>query len=96
VAARDLRRFFTPEALQQIAAYLYTHDLTNFDPPVIPARAELVEKKLCSLQPGSVDELMLWLISNNNYVLSHPARRVNSTRHKLIKAEQTVVDDVYR
>ena len=47
---RDLRRFFSLEVLQQIAAYFYTSDLSGFDPRVLPGSAELAEKKLRSLQ----------------------------------------------
>jgi|GEM_PF-6574163 len=72
---RDLRRFFTLEALQQIAAFLYTRDLSDFDPTVLPASAELAEQKIRSLRPFGVDEFCLRLITGNSTMLGTPVEK---------------------
>ena len=72
---RDLRRFFTLEALQQIAAFLYTRDLSCFDPTVLPASAELAEQKIRSLRPFGVDEFCLRLITANSTMLGTPVEK---------------------
>jgi len=72
---RDLRRFFTLEALQQIAAFLYTRDLSGFDPTVLPASAELAEQKIRSLRPFGVDEFCLRLITGNSTMLGTPVEK---------------------
>jgi len=64
---RDLREFFTPEALREIAAGLYTRDITCFDPKTLPRSSELAEQKLRSLR--GIDKWLAGVISAEHWQL---------------------------
>jgi len=64
---RDLREFFSPEALREIAAGLYTRDITCFDPKTLPRSSELAEQKLRSLR--GIDKWLAGVISAEHWQL---------------------------